>query len=100
MMAARTMGRARSIAAAHCGEGADPLTDGTPGGCAKRGAATVAAWMRNAAHAALSTPTASAVRPAQIGSRFRAVLKPSRTAASISRNARTAVPGAASALTT
>ena len=31
-MAARTIGRARSTAAAHCGEGADALTDGTSGG--------------------------------------------------------------------
>src|SRR5436190_19809089 len=61
-MAARTIGRARSTAAAHCGEGADLLTDGTSGGCAKRGAPTVAAWMRTAAHAAMRAPTASAVR--------------------------------------
>src|SRR5437773_5417633 len=64
-MAARTIGRARSTAAAHCGEGAGSLTDGTSGGCAKSGAAVVAAWMRNAAHAAMSTPTATAVHLAQ-----------------------------------
>ena len=44
------------------------------------------AWMRNAAHAAMRAPTASAVRLAQVGTRFRAVLTPTRTAASISRN--------------
>jgi hypothetical protein len=99
-MAARTIGRARSTAAAHSGEGAGALTDGTPGGCAKRGASTVAAWMSNAANAAMRTPPASAMLPAQIGSRFRAVLTPIRTAAAISTNASTAVPGAASALTT
>src|SRR5918993_350950 len=44
-MAAWTTGRARSTAAAHCREGADLLTDGTSVGCAKRGAAMVAAWI-------------------------------------------------------
>jgi hypothetical protein len=98
--AARTIGRARSTAGAHCGEGAGALIDGTSGGCAKRGAATVAAWMRNAANAEMRTPAASAVRPAQIGTRLRAILTPNTTAASISRNPMTAAPGASSALTT
>src|SRR4029453_7365037 len=99
-MAARTIGRARSTAAAHCGEGADALTDGTSGGCAKRGALTETSWVRNAANAAMRTPTASAVRAAQIGIRFRAVLTPITTAASISRNPPTAPPGASSAMAT
>ena len=97
--AARTIGRARSTAAAHCGEGADALTDGTSVGCAKRDAATVTAWMRNAAPAAMRAPTANAVRAAQIGSRFRAVLTPSRTAAAISRNPPTGAPGGSSLAT-
>src|SRR5437762_8234619 len=57
-MAARTIVRARSTAAAHCGEGADLLTDGTSGGCAKRGADTLAAWLRNAENAATARPRA------------------------------------------
>src|SRR5919106_6527235 len=36
-IAARTIGRARSTAAAHCGEGADALTDGTTGGWGEGG---------------------------------------------------------------
>jgi hypothetical protein len=76
------------------------MTEGTSGGCAKRGAATVIACVRNAANAAIRAPTARAVRPAQIGRRFRAVLTPNRTAASISRNPMTAAPGASSALAT
>jgi hypothetical protein len=75
------------------GEGADALTDGTPGACAKRGASTLLEWMRNAATAAMRAPTATAVRPAQAGSRLRAVLMPKRTAASMSRNPTTAPPG-------
>src|SRR5262245_59719711 len=96
-MAARTIGRPRSTAAVHCGKGADLLTDGTSGGGAKRGAAMAAAWTRNTAHAATGTPTATAVRLAQVGSRFRTVLTPNRTAASISRNPMTAAPGLSSA---
>ena len=92
-MAARTIGRARSTAAANCGEGADALTDGTPGACAKRGASTLLEWMRNAANAAMRAPAATAARPAQVGSRLRAVLTPKRTAASMSRNPTTAPPG-------
>src|SRR5688500_8152905 len=41
--AARTSSRARSTAAAYGGDGAESLTDGTSGGCAKGGAATVTA---------------------------------------------------------
>src|SRR5947207_531287 len=57
-MAARTIGRARSTVTAHCGEGADWLTDGTSDGCAKRGAVTLTAWVRNAAIAAMARPRA------------------------------------------
>jgi hypothetical protein len=39
--AARTNSRARSMAAAHCGDGAESMTDGTSCGCANRGAVTV-----------------------------------------------------------
>jgi hypothetical protein len=59
-MAARTIDRARSAAAAHGAEGADSLTDGTSGGWAKRGADTVTARERKAANAARRTQTASA----------------------------------------
>src|SRR5688572_31811895 len=41
-------------------------------------------------------PTARAMRPAQLGRRFRAALTPSRTAASISSNPIAAPPGASS----
>ncbi len=71
-MATRTIGRARSTAAVHCVEGAGPLTDGTSGGCPKRGALMVALCMRNAAHAA--DQVGSLLRPeplAQLRTRFR-----------------------------
>ncbi len=42
-IAARTIERARSTAAAHCGGGAGSLTDGTSVDWAKRGSATVTA---------------------------------------------------------
>jgi hypothetical protein len=38
--AARTSSRARSTAAAYCGDGAESMTDGTSCGCGKRGAVT------------------------------------------------------------
>jgi hypothetical protein len=75
-MAARTIGRARSTAAAHCDEDADALTDGTPGACANSGASTVIEWMKNAANAAISAPSATALRAAQVWSPLRAPLTP------------------------
>ena len=43
-MAARTSSRARSTAAAYCGDGAEPTTDGTSCDCAKSGAVTTTSW--------------------------------------------------------
>jgi hypothetical protein len=48
----------------------------------------------------MTTPTASAVRAAQAGSRFRAVFTPSTTAPIISSRPMTAAPGASSASAT
>ena len=99
-MAARTSCRARSTAAAYCGDGAESTTDGTSCDRGKRGAVTTTPWVRNAANAATTTPTASAVRAAHIGSRLRAALTPSTTPATISSMPRTAAPGASSASAT
>ncbi len=97
---ARTSSRARWTAAAYCGDGAESMTDGTSCDCAKRGALTTTSWVRNAANAATTTPTASAVRAAHIGSRLRAALTPSTTPTTISSMPMTAAPGASSALAT
>src|SRR6185503_21099669 len=53
----RTSSRARSTAAARCGEGAESMTDGTCCDCGKRAAVTTTAWVRNAVNAATATPT-------------------------------------------
>ena len=98
--AARTSSRARSTAAAYCGDGAESMTDGTACDCAKRGALTTTSWVRNAANAATTTPRVSAVRAAHIGSRLRAALTPSTTPTAISSMPMTAAPGASSASAT
>ena len=98
--AERTSSRARSTAAVCCGDGAESMTDGTSCDCGKRGAVTTTLWVRNAANAATRTPTASAVRPAHIGSRLRAALTPSTTPTTISSMPMTAAPGASSASAT
>ena len=59
--AARTSSRARPTAAAYYGDGAESMTDGTSCDCGKRGALTTTRWVRNAANAATTMPTASAV---------------------------------------
>src|SRR4030095_394542 len=83
-----------------CGDGADPVTDGTSCDCGKSGAVTTTPWVRNAANAATATPTAGGVRPAHMGSRLRAALTPSTTPATISSMPMTAAPGASSASAT
>ena len=98
--AERTSSRARPMAAVYCGDGAESTTDGTACDCGKRGAVTTTPWVRNVANAATTTPTASAVRAAHIGSRLRAALTPSTTPTTISSMPMTAAPGASSASAT
>src|SRR6185295_1995422 len=51
--AARKSSRARSTAAAYCGDGVESMTDGMSRGCGKRGAVRAATWIRNAATTAV-----------------------------------------------
>src|SRR5690349_22636606 len=48
----------------------------------RSGPATVTVWMKNATNAATRTPTARAMRPPEVGTRFRRFLTPYRTARS------------------
>lgn len=97
--AARASSRARSTAAAYCGDVAVAATDGTVCGGANSGAVTTAWWISNAADAATTIPTTSAMRETEAANRLRAALRPNTSPTTISSVATTTEPGLSSAET-